>query len=52
MTDADGQPLRRDMWPRKNVANSTSIPHVTSALPEPLQNSFADAEYINVRARQ
>lgn len=51
MTDADGQPLRRDMWPRRNVPNPTAVPHVTSALPEPLQNSFADAEYVNVRAR-
>ncbi|KAL3140691.1 hypothetical protein ABBQ32_005250 [Trebouxia sp. C0010 RCD-2024] len=52
MTDADGQPLRRDMWPRRNVSNPSVIPHRTSALPEPLQNSMADAEYLDTRARQ
>ena len=52
MTDADGQPLRRDMWPRRNVSNPSVIPHRTSALPEPLQNSLADAEYLDTRARR
>ena len=52
LTDADGQTLRRDMWPRKNVPNPVSIPHRTSALPEPLQNSMADAEYVDIRSRQ
>lgn len=52
MTGADGQSLRRDKWPRKNVPSPISVPHVSSAVPEPLQNSFADAEYVNVRARR
>lgn len=52
LTDADSHTIRRDMWPRKNVPNPNVVPHRTSALPEPLQNSMADAEYIDMRSRQ
>jgi len=47
LTDADHSKLSRNMWPRKNIPNQ--IPHVTSAKPQPLQNSMADAEYVDTR---
>lgn len=52
LTDADNLSLERNMWPRKNIPNPAQIPHRTSALPQPLQNSMADAEYVDKRPRQ
>lgn len=46
LTDTDNS-LGRHQWPRKNIPNQT--PHVTSAIPGPLQNSMADAEYVDKR---